>query len=86
MTSYVCAVGDASSPTCATCRHATHGYPGDGRILWCLWWEHATEPDTTCSHCMTPEPEPWDGPAATDGLDDGEEHHRGIIAAWPRHT
>ena len=72
MTSYVCAVGNASSPTCATCRHATHGYPVDGRILWCLWWEHATEPDVTCSHHEAAEPVTWDGPTATDGLGDGE--------------
>ena len=72
MTSYVCAVGDASSPTCATCRRATHDYPGTERVLWCLWWEHSTDGDASCTHYEAPEPTPWDSPTALDGLAEGE--------------
>ena len=60
------------SSTCATCRHATHEDPGTGRIIWCRWWEHSTEPGASCSHHAVPEPVPWDGPTALDGLEDGE--------------
>lgn len=57
------------APTCASCAHATHDYPGTERIVWCRWWEHATEPDGACSHHLAVEP--WDGPTALDGLEDG---------------